>query len=155
MHIITSSADETYNFGVTLAKKSHGGDIYGLVGDLGGGKTTFTKGFAAGLGVRKLVTSPTYILMNVFPVHRHGSITRLCHVDTYRMHSPEEIIELGLLEHLGEAATVTIIEWADALLPILKPYYHTLIHFEFVDEHSRKITVSQVRRAIPKKRQPS
>ncbi len=142
MKKVTTSAADTRAFGRTLAQKARGGDIYGLIGDLGGGKTTLTKGFAEGMGVTGLVTSPTFILMNIFPVTTHATIKHLCHVDTYRMRSIEEALDLGLTEWLERPDTVTLIEWADALLPVLRPYRHTLIHFAYRDEHTRQLTVT-------------
>lgn len=147
MKKITSSPDDTRAFGLSLALKSKGGEIYGLIGDLGGGKTTFTKGFAEGLKLSRLVASPTFILMNVFPVSGHPSIRHLCHVDAYRMRSIDEAVELGIREWLGQPGVVTIIEWADTLMPLLKTFPHTLIHFTYRDEQTRQLITRAYRPA--------
>ena len=140
MQIITNSPQETANFGVKLAKNARGGEIFALIGDLGGGKTCFTKGFAKGLGVKKLIASPSFILMKVYKI-RKGKIKNFCHVDMYRLKRPGEILEVGLNEYLGKLDTVTVIEWADKIKSILKPYKKTVLTFSFVDKNSRKIII--------------
>ena len=70
MQAITLSEQETYDFAKEYAKKLKGGEIIGLIGELGAGKTIFTKGLATGLGIERTVTSPTFIILNTYPVNR-------------------------------------------------------------------------------------
>lgn len=110
--LTTTSADETRALGKSLTKKLRGGDVVALHGDLGSGKTTLVQGIAAGLGVRRTVNSPTFILMRVYPVRpaRRG-IKQLVHVDGYRIHDTREFDGIGLADYLGQPNTITLIEW--------------------------------------------
>ncbi len=87
----------------------HPGDVVLLQGDLGAGKTTFTQGMAAALGVDAAVTSPTFTLMNIYPT---TSGFDLVHVDVYRLERLSEVVDLGLGEMLDDGAVV-VVEWGD------------------------------------------
>ncbi len=117
---ISHSAHETKNIGKDLARTLAGGDIVILKGQLGAGKTAFTKGIAEGLGIEKEVTSPTFTLMSVYPVKNHETIKELVHVDTYRVETYEELLEIGIEEYLGKTDSLTIIEWPEKVDKILK-----------------------------------
>lgn len=113
--IRTSSADETINIGEKLGRGLKAGDVLALFGDLGAGKTTFTKGIARGLGLAADVHSPTFTL-----IHEHPGPIPLYHVDLYRLTSEEEVDTLGIDEYIyGDG--VTIIEWADRMKSLLPP----------------------------------
>lgn len=142
MIVTTHSTQETTDFGLKLAKKAHGGDIYALIGDLGGGKTCFTKGFAYGLGIKAQIASPSFVLMNIYPVKR-GRVRHFCHVDVYRLKKAEEILEVGLKEYLGRGDTITVIEWADKIKKIIEPYQPIILNFTFIDKNSRKIIIKK------------
>lgn len=101
------SVDETFDLAEKLADTLNGGEIILLNGDLGAGKTTFTKGLALALGVMEEVTSPTFTIMNVYTSGR----VKLNHLDMYRVESSDELYELGVLEAIGEEGAVTVIEW--------------------------------------------
>ena len=111
--ISTISARQTMSWGVKLAKQLKGGEILSLVGDLGAGKTTFLKGLARGLKVSQHITSPTFVLMKVYPTDK-GQIKELVHVDCYRLPA-KEFNNIGLGDYLGRPDTVVAIEWADKL----------------------------------------
>ena len=141
MQKTTNSPEETVNYGLSLAKKSSGGDIYSLIGDLGGGKTYFTKGFALGLGLKSEIFSPSFVLMKIYKI-KHHQAKFFCHVDVYRLKKPDEILEVGLSEYIGRRDTITVIEWADKIKKILSPYKQKVIHFKFIDKNKRKITLT-------------
>ena len=90
-----------------------------LVGTLGSGKTTFTKGLAKALGVKAVVHSPTFLLLKCYATKRFKiqdsrfKIRSICHIDAYRMKSPRELITVGATESMGDPHTVTVVEWAD------------------------------------------
>jgi len=150
MKIITKSTKETKDFGLRLAKKAQGGQIFALIGDLGGGKTYFTKGFAKGLGIKKVIQSPSFLLMKIYTIKK-GRVKYFCHVDTYRLKNPKEILEIGLREYLGQLDTITVIEWADKIKHILAPYPKTVLKFTFKDKNTRDIEITKTR---SKKRAP-
>jgi tRNA threonylcarbamoyladenosine biosynthesis protein TsaE len=103
------SPDETRAFGRRIGRVAEPGTLLALTGPLGAGKTQLAKGVAEGLGVRGVVNSPTFVLMN-----EHEGRLRLFHVDAYRLGDPEEALAAGLLDE-RQAAGVTVIEWADRL----------------------------------------
>ncbi len=100
------SVDETYALAKKVADTLYGGEVLLLDGDLGAGKTTFTKGLAKALGVKEEVTSPTFTILNVYEDGR----LKLNHLDMYRVESSDELAELGIEECFDEDA-VTVIEW--------------------------------------------
>ncbi|MFA5134938.1 MAG: tRNA (adenosine(37)-N6)-threonylcarbamoyltransferase complex ATPase subunit type 1 TsaE [Patescibacteria group bacterium] len=138
----TSSEKETELFGLALAKKTHGGAIFALTGDLGAGKTCFARGFARGLGITSAIQSPTFILMKVYPVHAR-SAKKFCHVDLYRLKHTGDVIDIGLGEHLGKRDTITIIEWADKISAMLAPYPRTEIRFSLAGQHTRTLIITE------------
>jgi tRNA threonylcarbamoyladenosine biosynthesis protein TsaE len=114
--IITHSEKETFNFAKKFARTLKGGEVIGLVGDLGAGKTVFAKGIAAGLGIKKTVNSPTFVLMKIYPVKKHPTIKQLVHIDAYRIKKTEEIKSIGIEEYMNRQDTLAIIEWADKII---------------------------------------
>jgi tRNA threonylcarbamoyladenosine biosynthesis protein TsaE len=99
----------THEIGHALGRLATPGTVLALVGELGAGKTHLAKGVAAGLGVRSVVNSPTFVLMN-----EHEGRLRLYHVDAYRLGDPEEAVAAGLIDE-RQADGVLVIEWADRL----------------------------------------
>lgn len=115
MKVVSRSAQETQAFGERLGARLGRGDVVACIGPLGAGKTCFLQGLARGLGVMADVTSPTFVLVNQY----RGRLP-VYHVDAYRTGSLTELVDLGLEEMLhGEG--VTVVEWADKLLPLLPP----------------------------------
>jgi tRNA threonylcarbamoyladenosine biosynthesis protein TsaE len=113
MKVVSRSAQETQALGERLGARLGGGDVVACIGPLGAGKTCFLQGLTRGLGVTADVTSPTFVLVNQY----RGRLP-VYHVDAYRTGSLAELVDLGLEEMLhGEG--VTIVEWADKLLPLL------------------------------------
>ena len=115
MKVVSRSAQETQALGERLGARLGRGDVVACVGPLGAGKTCFLQGLARGLGVMADVTSPTFVLVNQY----QGRLP-VYHVDAYRTGSLTELVDLGLEEMLhGEG--VTVVEWADKLVPLLPP----------------------------------
>ena len=105
--IVTGSSQQTMNWGKRLAPLLHGGEIVGLVGEFGSGKTCFVRGLAQGLKVAKQawIRSPTFTLINEY----HGRLP-IYHIDLYRIGEPHELEGLNLREYLY-ADGVSLIEW--------------------------------------------
>jgi tRNA threonylcarbamoyladenosine biosynthesis protein TsaE len=141
MKITTNTEKETIEFAKELAKNLKGGEIIGLIGDLGAGKTVFSKGLAKGLGIKDMITSPTYVVMKVYDVPKHQSIKKLCHIDAYRLGSENDIEAIGAPEYLERKDTVTIIEWPDKIKKIL-PDYTVVYNFQ-IKNNSRIITLKK------------
>lgn len=110
------SENDTYAIAAGLAQKARKGDIFALTGDLGVGKTAFTKGFAKGLGIEEPITSPTFTIVQVYESGR----LPLYHFDVYRIGDVSEMDEIGYEDYFfGEG--VSVMEWADLVEPILPP----------------------------------
>lgn len=118
----TNSAEETFALGKQLGEQAKKGDIFCLSGDLGVGKTVFTKGFAVGLGITEPVNSPTFTIVQEY----NGRIP-FYHFDVYRIEEPEEMDEIGYEEYFfGEGACM--IEWAELIEELIpKEAVHILI----------------------------
>lgn len=138
MDIFSKKEEETLSLGAKIAGAVRGGEVFALSGDLGTGKTTFVKGFARSLGIKKRVTSPTFNIMKIYPAESEH-IARLVHVDAYRLHSSEDLASIGLDELLADPLNVTIIEWPEHIWPVLKDRAR-IITFTFIDENTRRIT---------------
>ena len=98
MIIETRSAQETFQFGKELGEKGYPGQVFTLTGDLGVGKTVFTQGFAAGLGVTEPVNSPTFTIVQVYEEGR----LPFYHFDVYRIGDVEEMDEVGFEDYVME-----------------------------------------------------
>ncbi|MDP2736332.1 MAG: tRNA (adenosine(37)-N6)-threonylcarbamoyltransferase complex ATPase subunit type 1 TsaE [bacterium] len=119
MKALSTSEKQTLNFAKKFSKKLTGGQVLGLTGNLGAGKTVFTKGLALGLGIKKNLTSPTFVLMKVYPVSRHKQVKFLVHIDAYRIKSAHDLIAIGADEYFNRPDAITVIEWADKIKTIL------------------------------------
>ena len=114
MVIETRSPEETFQFGEKLGREAKPGQIYTLNGDLGTGKTVFTQGFAAGLGITEPVNSPTFTIVQIYEEGRMP----FYHFDVYRIGDVEEMDEIGYEDcFYGEG--VCLIEWAELSEEIL------------------------------------
>jgi tRNA threonylcarbamoyladenosine biosynthesis protein TsaE len=113
----TSAVEETKTLAGALAVLAEPGDLIVLAGDLGAGKTAFVQGFGRGLGVTEPITSPTFTLAQQY----EGRLL-VHHLDVYRLDQLGEVAELGLGELLDDGGVV-LIEWGDAILPVLPNDY--------------------------------
>ncbi len=133
---LTKSAEETRLVAKKMAKEI-GGGVMALVGDLGAGKTTFTQGFAEGLGIKERIISPTFVLMRQ---HQIPNTKRtLYHIDLYRLEELESIKQLGINELVFE--NIVLVEWGDKAKDLL-PGDTIWINFKNTGENSREITVT-------------
>ena len=118
MVIESNCEKETYELGCRLGQEARAGQVYTLVGDLGVGKTVFTKGLAAGLGIEEPVSSPTFTIVQVYEEGR----LPFYHFDVYRIGDVEEMDEVGFEDYVyGEG--VSLIEWANLIEEILPQNY--------------------------------
>lgn len=116
MEFISNSLAETRDFASRFAKTICDGDVIALYGDLGAGKTTFTKFLCEALGFAGEVTSPTFTLCNEYAGDKH-----IYHFDMYRLKSPSEAIDSGLDEILRAGDGVCLVEWPENLGNLLPP----------------------------------
>ena len=116
MEYLSNSAQETEALGERLAAVLRPGDVVAYTGDLGAGKTAFTRGLARGLGVPDRVTSPTFTIVNEY----EGGRLPLFHFDLYRMESPEELFDIGWEDYLARGG-VCAVEWSERMEDALEP----------------------------------
>lgn len=121
---LSTSSAETERLGSLLGCKLNGGEVIELRSDLGGGKTTFVKGLAAGAGISKTVTSPTFTLNRIYP----GKHLTIYHYDFYRLDDPG-ILADQLAESINDDRGVVVIEWANIVKDVL-PDQHISIEFK-------------------------
>ena len=150
--ILTHSFRETSNIGLRmgqeLLKEPTRGDrarsfpkILCLYGDLGSGKTTFTQGFAKGLGYIGRLPSPTFIIVRRYGLPMNDFL--FYHVDLYRLRSSDEIVGVGLKEIFADTQSFTVVEWADRLGKLVPPH-RIDVRFEQLSENEHSIVVQFV-----------
>ena len=142
----TYSPEETKNIGRQMGEQAKAGDVYTLIGDLGVGKTVFTKGIALGLGIAEPVNSPTFTIVQVYESGRMP----FYHFDVYRIGDIEEMEEIGYEDYFyGDG--LSLIEWADLITEIL-PKRRKDIRIEKDLEKGfdyRRITITESAHAKP------
>ena len=116
MEFITHSPEETEKIGEALAKSLRPGTILAYRGDLGAGKTAFTRGLARGLGCKETVTSPTYTIVNEYL----GGRLPLFHFDMYRLASSDDLWDIGWEDYLDRGG-VCAVEWSENVREALPP----------------------------------
>ena len=134
MEFLTHSPEETELLGEKLAKKLMGGEILAYRGDLGAGKTAFTRGLARGLGAGDMVTSPTYTIVNEYLSGRMP----LFHFDMYRLRSADDLFDIGWEDYL-ERGGVCAVEWSENVEAALDEFI--LVTIEKIGDESRRITI--------------
>lgn len=138
---VSSTEQETRNFGKTFSLQLSAGDVVCLFGNLGSGKTRFVQGMCEGFIVHKHVLSPTFTLINEYESERG----KIFHFDFYRLNSLQEIIQLGFREYI-ERDGICVIEWAEKANGLL-PQTRYDIFFDFgKKKNERIITLEKVER---------
>lgn len=124
-----------------IARQAKPGDIFALKGDLGSGKTTFAQGFASALGIKNIVTSPTFVISKSYPVSENkNGIKELVHIDCYRLNQASDAESIGLSDYLEDENCVLLIEWPEEIWGAIKNRAKEIC-FETVSENERKITL--------------
>ena len=134
MEFITNSPAETERIGAFLAEKLQPGTVIAYRGDLGAGKTAFTRGIAKGLGCRDCVTSPTYTIVNEYLSGRMP----LFHFDMYRLASADDLWDIGWEDYLDRGG-VCAVEWSENVEEALERF--VLVNIEKIGDESRRITI--------------
>ena len=142
-----ASVEETWRVAGELAKTLKPGDVVCLEGDLGAGKTTFTQGLAAALGVRGRVTSPTFCIVQEHPaagtVPGASGVSLFVHMDLYRLGGEEDVEAIGWEDYLSRGAVIAV-EWPERA-GALVPETAIRVRFRRTGEDSREISVSMGR----------
>jgi tRNA threonylcarbamoyladenosine biosynthesis protein TsaE len=138
--IITKSEKETFELGKNFSEKLKGGEVIGLIGELGAGKTVFTKGLGKGLKIKEVISSPTFVLMKIYKT-KNKNIKSLIHIDAYRLQSEKDLEIIGIDEYLNKKDNVIIIEWPEKIKKSL-PKKTRYINFSYLEDDASKRAVS-------------
>ena len=138
--MLSYSAEQTKRYAADFARTLRGGEMIGLEGDLGSGKTTFVQGLAQTFGVTDPVRSPTFSLMNIYSIDPclNFSFKNLIHVDAYRLSDQTDMYSIGLDEWVGRKDAVVFIEWPQRFKKGMIPFSRHLT-FTYESEEIRKI----------------
>lgn len=136
MEFISTGDFNTREIGESFAKTLKKGDVVCLTGDLGAGKTTFTKGIARALGVPYEPVSPTFNLVNAY----EGDEMSLYHFDLYRLERTEDLYSIDFDDYLFSGG-ICVIEWPEIAYPLLERYYEVRLEY---DGENRKIYIEEV-----------
>jgi len=135
--LVSSSAEETKKLGREFSKKLVAGAVVAVSGPLGSGKTVLIQGICEGLGVKQLVTSPSFIIINEYPAEKSW----VYHFDLYRLKNIQELINLGYEEYFYGNG-VCLIEWSEKARELL-PDDRIEIHLKILSETQREITIQE------------
>ena len=132
---LSNSPATTFSFGRRVGERLGAGSIIALIGELGCGKTLFTKGICAGLGVpERYVNSPTFVLVN-----EYAGRLPVFHMDLYRLNTIAEEFEIGMLDYLVRAESgVIVVEWAEKVLSLL-PDSYLQVQFQVLSARRRRL----------------
>ncbi len=160
MRILSKSLEDTEKIAESFLEKASmnfyedEATIVGLYGDLGSGKTTFTKSIAKFLGITEDITSPTFVIEKIYPIRNnetssisngtsdieHTNFKKLIHIDAYRLENPKELLMLEW-EHIAiDPHNLILIEWPEKVREIL-PENHLKVFFKFISETEREIEI--------------
>lgn len=120
--------------------KKKGAKVLALHGDLGAGKTAFVKALGEVLGVKETITSPTFVILKIYPLDENHDFESLAHIDAYRIETLDEMRPLRFAELLEEEKTLVCIEWAEKIAPLLPA--HTVHLTLTIKGEGREITIS-------------
>ena len=134
MTYITNSPEQTEALGQALGQSLKGGEIVAYTGDLGAGKTAFTRGLAKGLGITMAVTSPTYTLVNEYS----GGRLELFHFDMYRLNSSDDLFDIGWDDYLLRGG-VCAVEWSENVSDAMEDAIW--VRIRRLDDDTRSITI--------------
>ena len=142
---LSESESETIQIATDFARILLPGDVVGLIGPLGSGKTFFIQAICKYFKVDEIVTSPTFTIMNQYTGNLANKEFNLIHIDLYRIKNREELVELGFNELLGTPNSIFLIEWADKVIDLLSPPYY-IVEFKNVEENEnhRIVIISRV-----------
>lgn len=136
LEYISNSPEKTEDIAFSLAKTLTGGEVIAFMGDLGAGKTCFTRGLAKGLGFMGAVTSPTFALVNEYI----GGRFPLYHFDMYRINSWDDLYSTGFFDYISNG--IIAAEWSENIAAAL-PDNTIYVDIEKIDDTTRKITITK------------
>ncbi len=135
--MISRNAGQTIEYARKFARELKGGEILGLFGELGSGKTTFVKGLAEGLKVMETITSPTFVMLKIYPAKIDKKDIEFVHIDAYRVENIDDIKSVGIEDYLNRGDTIVAIEWAEKIRKIL-PSNTIYLNFKHLNKKNQR-----------------
>ena len=143
LEVLTRNGKATKNIGFLLAgeilkeKKAKHALVISLEGELGSGKTTFTQGFARGLGIKERIQSPTFVILKIYKINKKSNFKNFIHVDAYRLKS-KDFKTFGWKSFMKTQNNITLVEWGNKIKNIL-PKGSLRIIFKHIGHHQRRL----------------
>jgi tRNA threonylcarbamoyladenosine biosynthesis protein TsaE len=139
---ITEDFSETQKLGESFIKKTNK-KIIALYGDLGSGKTTFVQGIAKGLGIKRRIISPTFVVIRSYKINNKKIRAKyFYHVDLYRIERTEDVLNMELEEIIRNSENIVVVEWPEKIEKIL-PEGNASIRFKYISENKRRILINE------------
>ena len=135
--MLVKTAEEMETLGREIGATLKGGEVIELIGDVGTGKTTFTRGLALGLGITSPITSPSFTISCRYPARDELSLN---HYDFYRLSNPG-VVAMELAESISDPRAITVIEWGESIQDVL-PKNHIIIRINYMPDVGRTVEIS-------------
>lgn len=135
--MLVKTTEEMETLGREIGATLKGGEVIELIGDVGAGKTTFTRGLALGLGITSPITSPSFTISCRYPARDELSLN---HYDFYRLSNPG-VVAMELAESISDPRAITVIEWGESIQDVL-PKNHIIIRINYMPDVGRTVEIS-------------
>ncbi len=147
LHSLEETKAFAQEFVESLAPWTHAATVVGLYGNLGAGKTSFTQGVAAALGILDTINSPTFVIEKIYEIPSNvelltSNFHHLIHIDAYRLEKSEEMLRLGWAEIISNPLNLILVEWPERIVDIMPE--HIQVKFEHVTENERTAEIIYV-----------
>ena len=139
--IISQNEKQTKEIGKSLLNQYPNTKIFSLSGNLGSGKTILTKGLAESLNIKRNITSPTFIILNIYKIKNNNIFKNLIHIDAYRLKNKKDLENIGFFDFIKQNDSIIIIEWGNKIKKYL-PKQTLNIKFTILENNQRKIIIS-------------
>jgi tRNA threonylcarbamoyladenosine biosynthesis protein TsaE len=145
LHSLEETKAFAQEFVEGLTPWTHAATVVGLYGNLGAGKTSFTQGVAAALGISDTINSPTFVIEKIYAIpekENTQTFSHLIHIDAYRLEKAEEMLRLGWAEIISNPLNLILVEWPERIAGIMPE--HIQVKFEHVTEDERTAEINYI-----------
>ena len=143
VHTLAEFEEEAARFAGALIPSAEGATLITLSGDLGAGKTAFTKVVARSFGVGETVNSPTFVLEKIYALEAGKPFAHLVHIDAYRLENGSDLGPLGFDEVMEDSGNLVLLEWPEKVADALSAYPAKKISIEVLADDARRITYGE------------
>ena len=139
--IISKNEKQTKEIGKSLLDKYPNTRIFSLSGNLGSGKTILSKGLAKGLNIKRNISSPTFVILNIYEIKKNNVFKNFIHIDAYRLKNKKDLENIGFFDFIKQDDSIIIIEWGNKIKKYL-PKQTVNIKLTILKNEQRKIIIS-------------